>query len=365
MKIAMVTADIRTEPGRGIAVYTEELSDGLKKNGLNIHQLFYKMGSATSFLRLLPQLRKYDIVHIQFEFGLFGRFAGVKIIPLLLIMRSLGVKKVVITVHTIHDKKEKLIHKSRLWIELRKTIIYPFQNVIMGLFSDALIFHAQFLAERMRRVYHINRKKLFVIPQGVRDNQSIIDKQTAKRKLGIKGPLYLMIGNVGYQKGYDIIIKHAKEIGKNIILFGSTVEKGITHLDYLKKYVKDNHLEKIVTIDTEMDPLGTGNKKWWLYFSAADLILLPYRSMTTSAVFINAMQAHKPVVGSNTLYFNEIARKYGCIKIAKTEDDYPRVIKEAMKKLKKIEEEAKRFHEDNSFKVISQEYKRVYDGLIK
>jgi len=361
----MVTADIKTEPGRGIAVYTEELSNGLKKNGLDIHQLFYKMGSATSFLRLLPQLRKYDIVHIQLEYGLFGRFAGTKFIPLLLIMRSLGVKKIIITMHTVHDKNEKLIHKSRLWIALRKNIIYPFQNIIMGLFSDAIIFHTKFLAERMNKVYNVGRKKLFVIPQGVRDNPSIIDKQAAKRKLGIKGPLYLMIGNVGYQKGYDIIIKHSKEIGRNILLFGSTVEKGVTHLDHLKKYIKDNHLEKIVTIDTEVDPLGTGNKKWWLYFSAADLVLLPYRSMTTSAIFINAMQAHKPVVGSNTLYFNEIARKYGCIKIAKTEEDYPKVIKEAMKKLKQMEKEARRFHEDNSFRVISKEYKRLYSGLIK
>ena len=365
MKIAMVTADIKTEPGRGIAVYTEELSEGLKKNGLDVHQLFYKRGSATSFLRLLPQLRKYDIVHIQYEYGLFGRFAGMKFVPLLLIMRFLGVKKIVITMHTIHDKKEKLIHKSRLWIGLRKNIIYPFQNIIMGLFSDAIIFHTNFLAERMHEVYNVNRKKLFVIPQVVKDNTSIIDKQTAKKKLGIKGPLYLMIGNVGYQKGYDIIIKHSKEIGKNIILFGSTVEKGVTYLDKLKEYVKENHLEKNVIINTEIDRLGTGNKKWWLYFSAADLVLLPYRSMTTSAIFINAMQAHKPAVGSNTPYFNEIAKKYGCIKVAKTEDDYPKVIKEAMKNLKQMGKEARRFHEDNSFRVISQEYKRLYNKLIK
>ena len=361
MKIAMVTADINTEPSRGIAVYTEELSEGLKKNGLDVHQLFYNRGSVRSFLRLLPQLKKYDVVHIQHEYGLFGKFAGMKFVPLLLIMHFLGVKKIVITMHTIHDKKEKLIHKSRLWIWLRKNIIYPFQNIIMGRFSDAIIFHTKFLAERMR-VYHVNRKKLFIIPQGVRDNPSIIDKQTAKRKLGIKGPLYLMIGNVGYQKGYDIIIKYAKEIGRNIVLFGSTVEKGV---NYLKKYVKDSHLEKNVIIDTKIDPIGTGNKRWWLYLSAADIVLLPYRSMTTSAVFINAIQAHKPVVGSNMPYFNEITKKYDCIKIAKYEGDYPRVIKEAMKNLKKMEKEARRFHEDNSFKVISKEYKALYEALNK
>jgi len=235
MKIAMVTADINTEPSRGIAVYTEELSEGLKKNGLDVHQLFYNRGSVRSFLRLLPQLKKYDVVHIQHEYGLFGKFAGMKFVPLLLIMHFLGVKKIVITMHTIHDKKEKLIHKSRLWIELRKRIIYPIQNVIMGLFSDAIVFHTRFLAERMQRVYHVNKKKLVVIPQGVKDNEFIIDKKIAKRKLGIKGHLYLMIGNVGYQKGYDLVLKHSKEIGKNIVLFGSTVEKGRTHLDFLKK----------------------------------------------------------------------------------------------------------------------------------
>ena len=361
MKIAMVTADIKTEPGRGMAIYTEELSEGLKKNGLDIHPLFYKMGSATSFLKLLPQLRKYDVVHIQLEYGLFGRFAGMKFIPLLLIMYFLGVKKIVITMHTVHDKAEKLIHKSRLWIGLRKNIIYPFQNIIMGLFSDAIIFHTNFLAERMHRVYNVNRKKLFIIPHGVREDSPIIDKRKAKRELGIKGSVYLMIGNIGYLKGFDIIIKQSKQIGRNVVVFGQTLKKD--YLNDLEKYVEDNNLKKIVKIDKDVDPTGSDYKKWWLYLSAADLILLPYRAMTTSGIFISAMQAHKPVVTSDTPYFREIASAYNCIKIAKTEGDYPILIKEAMKSLRAMETEAVRFARDNSFKRLSKKYLSLYKKI--
>ena len=42
MKIAMVTADIKTEPSKGIAIYTNELTEGLKKSGLDSRILTFK-----------------------------------------------------------------------------------------------------------------------------------------------------------------------------------------------------------------------------------------------------------------------------------------------------------------------------------
>lgn len=359
----MVTADIKTEEGRGIAIYTEELSKGLKKQDLSIDQLFYQRGSIRSFLKLVPKLKKYDITHIQLEYGLFGRFAGIKFVPLLLFLYFLGVKKIVITMHTVHDKKEKLIHKNSFWIWLRKNLIYPLQNKLIGFCADAIVLHTNFLAERMNKIYKVKKRKLFVIPHGVREDSPIIKKEMAKKILRLKGPVYLMIGNISYPKGFDIVIKKAKEIGKNIVIFGQAVGNEVAYLEDLKNYIKTNNLEKIVRIDTNIDPVGSDYKKWWLYLSSADLILLPYRTMTTSGIFISAMQAKKPVVTSDSLYFREIASKYGCIKITRTNEDYPKAIKKSMRNLKKMEKEASKFSKDNSFKVLSLKYKNLYNKL--
>lgn len=362
----MVTADIKTEKGRGIAVYTKELSNGLKKAGLYIDQVFYKRGSFPSFFRLIPKLRNYDIVHLQHEYGLFGRFAGIKFILFLILLFFFGNKNLVITMHTVHNRKERVPAYIPLWSWIRGMVIYPIQNKMIGILAKKIITHVNFLSEILVNEYKINKEKLFVIPHMV-ENVFITKKENAKKQLGLKGPVYLMIGNITYQKGFDIVVKQARKIGKTILIVGdknSKIRGG--YLEKMEKFVKANKLSDIIRFDIK-EGTNSSNDIWGLYFSAADLILQPSRTMTTSGIFINAIQYRKPIVGSSSTYFKEIHSKYGCIKIAKTEEDYPRVIKEAMKpkNYKKMEIESDRFAKENSIKILSKKYKSFYESIIK
>lgn len=355
-KIALLTADIGTETGRGIAIYTQELSEGLKKLGINNDIINFRKGSLRDLIKIIPLLRDYEVIHIQHEYNLYGSFAGVKFIPFLFLLFFLTHSRLIITMHTIHGKKEKLIHKSKLWLFLRSHIVYPLENRIIGKLSDVLIAHTDFLAKRLISDYKIPKKKVRVIPHAVNIGVPIISKGRAKRELGIKGPLYLMMGNITYQKGFDRILKKAASIKGNIIVFGQGDK---TYIDYLSQLAS---LSKNSKIDTIVDSVDSDYKKWWLYLSAADLILLPYRSMTTSGIFITAMQAAKPVITSDTLYFREVLSKYNCLKLVEQDSDFPIKIKEIMnpKIYLKMSLEAKRFAKENSLGHLSNRYRRIY-----
>ena len=202
-----------------------------------------------------------------------------------------------------------------------------------------------------------------VIPHGVKENIPRFDKNRAKKELNLSGNVYLVMGNMGKLKGTDIIVKLAKSIGKTILIAGhSNFRSNVRYIKGIQRYIDNNHLGDIVILDkTKMD---ASSRLWWLYFSAADLVILPYRTMATSGIFIDAMASRKPVVGSNMRYLRKVFNRYGCVKIVKRKRDYSSIIREAMKHLKEMELEAEKFAQDNSLYNISKKYKVLYESLL-
>ena len=78
------------------------------------------------------------------------------------------------------------------------------------------------------------------------------------------------------------------------------------------------------------------------------------------------MASKTPVVASDIPFFREMARKYGSLKIAETQKDYSRIIKEAMKPKthKKMTDECRSYLRENSWSVVAEKYKKIYFSLI-
>lgn len=225
--------------------------------------------------------------------------------------------------------------------------------------------HTDSLARLLTKDYRVDKSKIVVIPQGVREDAIRFKKGLAKKKLGVLGNVYLVMGNMGKLKGTDIIIGLARKIKKTILIAGhSNFKSNMRYIKNIEEYIKNNNLGGIVKLDkTEMDSM---NKKWWLYFSAADLVVLPYRQMITSGIFSDAMASRKPVVGANKQYLREVFSKYDCLKIAENENDYPKIIREAMKpkNYKKMVKECERYARENSLGNIAKKYKILYNSIL-
>jgi len=364
MKTIMIYPHISSE--KGIANYSMNIIKGLRKRGLDISEETFISGKACSLIKKLPRLLKYDIIHLQHEYNLLGGFG----IPYFFVLLFLGLfkkKSLIITMHTILSKDQKFTG-SKLKTIVRK-ILYNAQNWWINCTSKLIIVHAKFFKDILVNDYSIQEEKINIIPHGIIENIPQINKEQAKKELNLSGNVFLMIGSMVPDHGIDIILKQADKIGKTILVtsnpFSTTndrnSEKTKNYAELCKKIVKDNDFDEYVRFDFK----EISDELWWKYFNASDIILLPYKGGIGSGIFADAMAMKKPVIASNIKYFREISKRYGCLKIANTNEDFSRVIKQAMnpKNYLKMKKECQRYYNENNLSIIAKKYEGLYDYI--
>jgi len=366
MKAVMIYPSPESE--RAMSGYSTTLLDEIRKKKTNIRGEDYTLGSPMTLLKKLPKISRYDIIHVQHEYNLLGYYG----IPFFIVFLFLGLfkkGKLVVTMHIINSPRDKF--KEGILKNILRKGLYKTQNLLIKLVSDKVIAHSQFLANILIKDYHFNPKKISVITQGILEKIPRISKDKAKKQLGVKGPLYLMIGNFVPDHGADIILKQADKIGKTILLKINPKpvnllkkQKLIWWREYNNKIISDNNFENFVKLDYTDVP-SDKTLLWWRYFYAADLVLLPYRGNIGSGIFPHAIAAGTPVVASRDEYFREFAENYGCVKIAKKDSDFPKAIKESMspKNYNKMKKECLRFKKEQGLSVLAGRYKKLYECL--
>ena len=70
MKIAMISPNKESE--KALAIISSYIVKKVRENGVKIDLITYTAGSPKSFLKILPKLKKYDIIHLQHEYNLLG-----------------------------------------------------------------------------------------------------------------------------------------------------------------------------------------------------------------------------------------------------------------------------------------------------
>ncbi|MCR4327261.1 MAG: glycosyltransferase [Nanoarchaeota archaeon] len=364
MKAGMVFPDRTFE--KAISSYSYDLVENIKKAGFSLEEITYSAGKPLSLFKKFSEIRKFDVIHIQHEYNLLGLYG----IPFFFLYFYLFLSnvKIVTTMHTALSMKENF-KGSKLKTLFRK-ILYFTQNRVIKWCSKKTIVHANFFKEILIKEYSFNPENVIVFPQAIIEKIKITPKEEAKKQLKLSGPVYLFMGGMVPDHGHDIIIKQSKKIGATILVVANpgaindrNDKRTKSFLEENIRYVKKNNLSKYVRFD--IFDINDKNPKWWKYFSAADLVLLPYRGGIGSGVYAHAMAAEVPVVASNILFFKEISEKFGCLKIAKKESDYPEIMKEAVIpiNLKKMVLECKRYKKQFGLSNLSKEYKKVYKSL--
>ena len=134
-----------------------------------------------------------------------------------------------------------------------------------------------------------------------------INKQDSRRQLKInESKLILFFGLIRPYKGLDLLIQ-ATNILKNkltdfkVLAIGDCYENPEPYSNMVDKYkIKD-----IFDLRFEFVP----NNKVSLYFSAADIIVLPYKSATQSGIVPVAYHFNKPVIVTNVGGLDEIVQE--------------------------------------------------------
>ena len=129
-----------------------------------------------------------------------------------------------------------------------------------------------------------------------------IDTKDAKQSLNIETSkqVILFFGFIRPYKGVDLLVESIYQINsshkdffknKIVLIAGEFYENTIPYFDKIKQY----HLEKIVQFNNAFIPDEDVKK----YFSAADVVIQPYRSATQSGVTPLAYHFNTPMIVTN------------------------------------------------------------------
>jgi len=201
----------------------------------------------------------------------------------ILLTRSSGVR-LVWTVHNVVSHNSRF-PRLELWT----------QRVLVNLIDCAIVHHTS-AVDKITQRYKISASKVNVIPHGhYRDVYlPAIDSLTARQQLGLPetGRIYLSLGMLKPYKGIERLLQLWNE--HSAILGDSTLLIAGKALDEHYGQVLSEQASKIKTVifrDTFI-----ANEQIHLYFSAADVVVLPFERILTSGSLILAMSYGKPVI---------------------------------------------------------------------
>jgi glycosyltransferase involved in cell wall biosynthesis len=301
----------------GIASYSAFLAEELRKkvklcitilpdkNGLNPYFMIlgYKVG------------RSNDLVHIQFEYGLFPNLKlGKKNLTafaalLFYLGLAFGNRKVITT---MHEPRKIFTPSGRSGVFYTKLL-----DQLIFAVSDLIIVHTHESKTLMKTVYGLSESKLLVIPHGSLEHPVFQNKDDCKLKLGLKGKTVMTIfGFITSKKGHDLVIPLFPQIDPKVHLViagGLQNSEDAVYLEKLKKQTEQYHCSDRVTFTGFLPDLTC-------VLNATDIALLPYRNVTDSGILHLIIAQRVPTIASDLKAFKEVYDEFGCLELFKSED---------------------------------------------
>ncbi|MEB3779185.1 MAG: glycosyltransferase [Desulfurococcales archaeon] len=236
---------------------------------------------------------KPDIIHIQHEYFLYGGLLTTILFPLLIALLRLTFHTVIVTMHGVvplkllddqEFKRENGIRGLTPVLKLGLLLVTKF----IVLLSNKIIVHEPYLKEYLVKDYKEKPEKIIIIPHGVENNHNALPKEEAKKKLGLSERVVLMF--FGYLTGYkgiedllDMYREIAKRIPNTALIIAGGVHPRLAREEFYREWIR-SIIRKAAKIQYELHNKGriifTGyipEKEIALYFSASDIIVLPYK----------------------------------------------------------------------------------------
>ncbi|KPJ62647.1 MAG: hypothetical protein AMS15_03270 [Planctomycetes bacterium DG_23] len=365
MRIAMISTYPPIECG--IGAYTDYLVEALKPlnnevhiisqtgaEGHNVYAVFNADDSDLServsniAVKITP-----DVVHIQHEFGLFGKQFGVNVVPLVYKLRLAGIP-VVATLHTVYEK------------------IRPGADIILKALvdvCDAVIVHEEFQKKTLVKAFG-QAEKINVIPHGVRKVKAFPD---AKKRLDLdeNRKVVLLCGyfrpSKGFHKIVDIFPQILKRVPKAELVVAGKMRQ-VEYADYRNKFFQKINLSTArehITVFRGQFP----QKTFDYILSAADVVPFPYLAGAQSGVMAHALAFKKPLVVSPLRAFKELVRKTGVGMVARSKKAFAEAICKILKDKElasKLSQNAERYvREMAGWDIVARRTVSTYHKIVK
>lgn len=208
---------------------------------------------------------------------------------LLKIMVSMLKSQLIIEFHEVLDPLEEAIFPLRVYSR--------FMGRLLRKNARSYITHSESDKKLIVEKYKINPERITVIPHGLYDHYTIIEGQKARDHLSIKEEFVILsFGLIRKYKGIPYLIRAFEQLPQNIIqksrlLIVGEIWDGKNELLDL---IESSHVNHNITLIDKYLP----DSEISFYFSAADIIVLPYLRASQSGVAHIAMTFKKPIIVS-------------------------------------------------------------------
>ena len=228
-----------------------------------------------------------DIVHIQ-HWATYSSIFYCIMMPVLKIRN----KKIVITIHNITP------HMTNKWFVFADKIV----NKMIFPFASVFIVHNQRNKDKLMNLYIMNEENIFIISHGAMlpEIMQNISKKKARESLGIpiKNKSLLFFGYIWRYKGLDTLLYAFnlvhKDIPESTLLIAGELVHGSKEWNEYEKIIQTYSLQPFILKKIEYIP----ESEIEIYFSASDLVVLPYQEPfdTHGGIAALAIAFKKPLV---------------------------------------------------------------------
>ncbi len=298
------------------------------ENGILVWRIFER-NKPLSYSNLLKAILKFNLIKdvlVEFEFASFGSSQTTSLLPfILLFLRGMGKNTVLVLHQVLSDLSLLTGHlgwkKTSIKVSIYNKILQIFLFMLILPVNKVVVLE-ELLKKRLVSMVGF-KEKIHVIPHGIDRGFKSPSKKIARNKLNIKEKEFVLLyfGYLTWYKGVDFLIKTlASQKGTiggrkiRLIIAGGESVTQKTKIHY-KKFV--DYIYTLTNHSPEITITGfVPEQSIPLYFSAADLVVLPYRVfMSSSGPLSFAATFNKPFIISSSLkgYF-ESSDFINCLK---------------------------------------------------
>lgn len=416
LTILMVSTEYPPMLG-GVGRYTHNLTRALRKLGNTVYVVCDKNGNGNFFglypfnennSELLLEIAykvKPDIVHIQFEHGLYGlkldsikpnntcttidTFYDICEIPIVTTFHSAYTfKQWMSMVEPIKTTTDGLIHQ----LKSKKELLFQYWKFLINyksfhnLNNDKLskskcgIVFSEYLQNLVNEKNHNtqnsygNKKfnyniKNHVIYHGAQSSLPVLPeiKKEARTKFGLPVDktkrIALVVGFRTGTKGWDILKKINVPANWLIVINSSKNHYNIEN--YKPEIITKNKSNDTTTkiIDIQRDFLSDNDLS--LLFYASDIILLPYKLSSGSGVMFDALAHGLPFIATDLPFFKEFAMKGLGITVKRDSRGFAKALHDMEDNYHFYSKAVNTFRLNLKWNTIANQHNKLYMNILK
>jgi len=296
----------------GIATYTHYLEQEVRKRFNTYVTGRWEIGSRFFPFRIFAEVvaENPNLVHVQWEYMMFGPAQVSFFFPLLLLFLKFYRKPTVLTMHSVIPTQtlDAVFFESygagRRFFYLKKLIVLLFTRVVEKL-SDVIIVHSEISRDTLLRQYHIPGYKVSVIPHPI-----IGEKPRPKEESD-----YFTIMHFGFvkeSKGIHHVLNVLPKIVERFprvrfIVVGAVrnISRERNYAISLRRIVRDKKLESYVSFIDHFVPF----EQLPSVLSQADVYVLLYteKLLSDSGALKTVLPYGRPILATSLRCFEKLA----------------------------------------------------------